>query len=232
MAIVRLLASAGEPLSAKAIADQMKIAPSACQSILHALESEEFVFRHPRTLKYSIGIGVVNVASRLLHSGVSLRAIQEELDAISASFGVTAVVNEIDRAGATVVGLSFGGAMFGARLTIGRHVPALVGASGRCYAAHAGLGRGELQTWFKRLQFECPPSFEQWIGQVEDAKAEGVGRDEGQYVRGYTNIAVPVFEGEEMRRSVVAIFASEQLAQREQALLVAHLQHVGRRLST
>jgi len=232
IAIVRALADAAEPLSAKSIATQMGIAQSACQGILQVLEAEEFIFRHPQTLKYSIGVGAASVASHLLAAGVSLRAVQDELDVISSTFNITAVANEIDGEGATVVGLAFGGAMFGARLTIGRHVSAWAGASGRCYAAFSGLGTDELQARFEKLEFERAIGFRRWLAQVRQARADGVARDDGQFVRGFTTVAVPVFEGEAMRRSIVAIFGAEQLTADENAALVLHLQDVGRRLST
>lgn len=232
VSILRLLADEGEPLAAKTVADRMGIAQSACQNILQVLELEELVQRNPRTLRYGIGVGLVSIAGRLLDSGVSLRTVEEELDAISRTYGVTALANEIEGEMATIICLAFGGSMFGPRLSIGRHVSAWAGASGRCYAAFSGADEDLLRNKFGQLKFQSSLSFSQWLSQIHRARIEGVGWDEGLFVAGYTNIAVPLLEGEQMRRTIVVVFASGQLEPPQQDELAAHLLSLGSRFST
>ena len=232
IAILRLLANSEEPMSGSTIASRIGIVSSACQSILQTLEAEEFVTRDPRTLKYSAGVGTVTVARRLLTSGVSLRQIQEELDLISAQFKLTSVCNEVSIEGSNVVALSFGGGMFGSRLTIGRHVPCLVGASGRCFAAYAELPLRKLKAEFERMIFDKAPTFNEWLDQIDRVRATGIGEDDGQYIRGYVTLAVPIFENGLMRRSLAAIFASEQLSPEERGSLADVMRMASQRLST
>ena len=74
--------------------------------------------------------------------------------------------------------------------------PALISASGRCFAALSGWAESELEAKFNALQWENPPAYETWRAEVAAAGRDGYAIDYGNYLRGFLVTAAPIIDGE------------------------------------
>jgi DNA-binding IclR family transcriptional regulator len=230
--ILRVLARGNTPLTLNSIARELGIVPSTCLHVLRALEEEGFVSADPVDKRYSIGLGLVTLARDSLNHGIPTRLIKHELDRIAGEFGVTSIATQIDRdERMVVIALSHGSATFATHFDIGRRFPAYMGATGLCVAAHSGLAPAALKQRFDKVVWGAPPTFEQWLEQVETTRREGVGVDRGQYVPGYTIMSSPILEHGHMTRSLACVAATGQLQPAQFDALKSALKSAGLRLS-
>ncbi len=130
-----------------------------------------------------------------------------------------------------IVAVSHGSGTFGVHFDIGRRFPSYVSATGRCVAAYSGLGRAALKRKFDALVWDNPPRFTDWLNQVEFARREGVGLDQGNYVRGYLILAAPVFQGGTMVQTLSIVAANGQVASDRLETLKEELRNTAARLS-
>jgi DNA-binding IclR family transcriptional regulator len=79
----------------------------------------------------------------------------------------------------------------------------LVGALGRCMAAHIGLPEEELRRHYGTLRLEAPVSFETFMAEVEDARRDGYAVNRDGFVRGITTVSSVVLDAE--RRPFLAL---------------------------
>jgi DNA-binding IclR family transcriptional regulator len=66
-------------------------------------------------------------------------------------------------------------------------------ATGRCIAAFGDHSEAELETRFKTLRWDEPPTLDEWKAQVRRTRLQGFTMDAGNYISGVTEIAAPVF---------------------------------------
>jgi DNA-binding IclR family transcriptional regulator len=195
IAILRLLASARQPLGVNAIARKLGLRPSTCFNILKTLVSEDFVDFNVDTKAYSLGSGMISIARRALDPEAAFELIrsraEEFSDELSLTVGLWRVVK---RSRIVLVGYEAGAPNMRIHLTIGQRLPLLMGATGRCIAAISRLGEAEIEQEFSKLRWQEPPSLDEYRQQVEHARQHGWGHDEGQFVRGVTTIATPIFD--------------------------------------
>lgn len=231
-AILRVLASAPSPMTINGIARELSLVPSTCFHVLNALEDEGFVNVDSVNKRYTIGLGLVILARSSLNNGIPARILKHEIDGLASRFDATCIATQLTRDDRMVIiAVSHGSSPFGIHFDIGRRFPAYVSATGRCFAAHSKLPKSALKAKFEELVWGDPPKFEDWFTEVEDARRDGVGVDRGTYVRGYIIIAVPVFEGERMTRSLVAIAVKDQLTDAQLKELKKCMCEAGQRVS-
>jgi DNA-binding IclR family transcriptional regulator len=213
VAILQLLARSGEPLGVNAVARALNVQPSTCLHILRALAAETLVAVDPATKRYALGLGLVTLARRALATNDFPERAQPMIERLATAYGVTAVALELDgREHMVFVAMARASAAFSIHVSVGSRLPALLSATGRCVAAFSGLSVGELERRFRRLRWESPPSFEQWLKQVETARREGIGIDKGQYARGITVVSAPVFDlSGRVRRALSVVGLSGRL---------------------
>ena len=130
-----------------------------------------------------------------------------------------------------IVAVSHGSGTFGVHFDIGRRFPSYVSATGRCVAGHSGLGQAVLKRKFDALVWEQPPQFSDWLKEVESARREGVGVDNGNYVRGYLILAAPVFQDGTMVQALSIVAANGQIAPGRMEDLKHELRQSASRLS-
>lgn len=230
-ALLRLLGSSHEPMRMTTIARELDMTPSTCQHILRALVDEGFVSVDGK--RYGLALGVVALAKDILSGGPSLQVIQQELQDIADAFDVTTCVLQRDfQDRMTVIAAAYGDNVYGIQLDIGRRVPAFIAALGRCVAAQSGLSVASLRRRFSSLIWEQPPTFEDWMQQIQSALVAGVGEDHGNYMRGYSVFACPIYEGDRITRGISTICATEQLDADETERLIGQMRAAAARLST
>jgi DNA-binding IclR family transcriptional regulator len=193
VAILRHLAAQEAPSGAVAIARALGISPSSCFNILKVLTAECFVSFDQARKTYTLGSGAVGLARHALdpeNAGYIgrdvLLTLAREYEATCTMWRVTAderillVAREASDKAATL------------RMRIGQRLPFMIGANGRSILATLAMSTRELRPKFAKLQWDAPPSFEEYLTQVQTARRVGWGVDEGSYMRGVTTVAAVV----------------------------------------
>jgi DNA-binding IclR family transcriptional regulator len=194
-AILRLLGKSDAPLGLHSIARTLGLVPSTCLHVLRALVAEELVAFDPDTKRYSLEAGVLTLARHWLRRNQFTDLAQPALDRISREFDVTTQgINVVGLDHIIVVAVSQSGGSFRISAQIGSRFPALISATGRCIAAFGDYSRSELEERFRTLRWDDPPTFDDWLAQVQQTREQGFAIDTGSYISGVTVVAAPVWK--------------------------------------
>src|ERR1700744_3655264 len=194
VAVMRLLGKSDSPLGVQAIARELGLVPSTCLHVLRALVAEDFISFDPETKLYSLEAGVLTLARQWLRRNPFSELAQPLLDDIAQSFNVTGLgVQIVGLEHMIVSAVSRSATDFQFSAEIGSRFPALISATGRCIAAFGDHSEDELETRFRALRWDEPPSFETWKTQVRQTRTRGFAIDDGNYISGVTVIAAPVW---------------------------------------
>lgn len=213
VAILRLLGRSDQPMGVNQVARTLKLIPSTCLHILRILVDEELVAFDPVTKHYRLDVGILPLARGVMRRNRFNELIQPSLDQVAERFGVTAVGVQVTAARhMVVVAISRAEQPFRLQVDIGSRFPALLSATGRCFAAFGGQSWDELEKQFKTLRWENPPSFDAWRSEVQRVRELGYSMDEGAYIQGVTVVSMPVFSAREaMSHAIVAVGVEAQL---------------------
>jgi DNA-binding IclR family transcriptional regulator len=213
--ILRFLARTAEPVGVNPIARELGLVPSTCLHILRVLQDEGLVELDEATKRYSIGIGILPLARSALQRNSFSVLVQPRLSELSEQFGVTGIATQFaEPAQMVVVAMSQASNPFRLQVDLGSRFPALISATGRLFAAHNVANVERLEREFNKLAWDHPPSFAEWLDQVEQSRKAGFAVDRGVYISGVTIVAIPVFgPGGKMTRSLVSVGISERLSE-------------------
>ena len=193
IAILRYLDAQAEPVGVVQIARDLDINASTCFNLLRTLVHERLAIFDPSTKKYSPGLGVLALARAALKQDGYIRLLHPQIEQIATTHNLTVMLWQLvppDRA--MVVDLAESPTPLRVQFTIGQRLPSLIGALGRCYAAHADLPKTRIKIMFKELRWQNPPTFEQYWSDVEEARRSGFAVDVGRYNRNFTTVAAPI----------------------------------------
>jgi DNA-binding IclR family transcriptional regulator len=194
-AVLRLLGKSDTPLGVQAVARELGLVPSTCLHVLRALVAEEFVAFDSDTKRYSLEAGVLTLARHWLRRNQFTDLAQPVLDRISQGFDATVLgVHIVGLDHIIVVAVSQSGQNFHLSTQIGSRFPALISATGRCIAAFGDHSEAELESRFRKLRWDEPPTFDEWKAQVDRTRAQGFAMDAGNYISGVTVVAAPVWK--------------------------------------
>jgi DNA-binding IclR family transcriptional regulator len=224
VSILRAMAQIGAPLGVAAIARDTGVSVSTCFNILRTLSAERLVEFDDDAKTYRIGLGVLELSLPLLGAN-QVDLIRPELERLSADhksliclWQITdgeriVLVDRVSTAKTVRVDMSYGS-----------RLPTFVGAVGRCYAAWRNLPRDELRLRFDALQWQSPPSFDEYIQDVEKARLDGYAFDFGQLFRGLEIAAAIVTDPSgKPRLGISGISIANQLSRDDIGLLAASL---------
>lgn len=211
--ILRQLGKANEPVGVNQIARDLELIPSTCLHILRVLVDEGLVEFDPVSKRYSIDVGILPIARSAIQKNNFANIVERRLTELSMTFGVTGIATQMSDADhMVVVALSQAPLPFRLQVDLGSRFPALISATGRCFAAFSAIPEAELKKSFARLHWEHPPAYEDWKAQVDETRQRGYAVDNGTYIGGVTIIAAPFFDQSgRMIRSVVTIGISEKI---------------------
>ena len=211
--ILRRLGAAEEPMGVNPLARELDLVPSTCLHILRVLTEEGLVEFDPASKRYSIGVGILPIARSAIQRNSFATLAQPMLNELSASFGVTAMATQlVETRQMVVVALAHAQLPFRLSAELGSRFPELISATGRCVAAFNAYDPETLRRDFERLQWDNPPAFTDWLGQVEQTRQAGYGVDRAQYIGGVTIVAAPLFNAEGlMNRGLVAVGISDRV---------------------
>lgn len=194
-AILRLLGKSDTPLGLQTIARTLGLVPSTCLYVLRALVAEELVSFDPDTKRYALEAGVLTLARHWLRRNQFTDIAQPVLDRISQEFDVTTLgVHIVGLDHIVVVAVSQAGSNFQLSAQVGSRFPALISATGRCIAAFGDYPGSEVESRFRSLRWDEPPTFAEWQEQVRHTREQGFAVDAGNYISGVTVVAAPVWK--------------------------------------
>ena len=234
--ILRLLATLRRPAGATEVARTLALNPSTCFNILRTLTAEGLVAFDPVAKAYSPGLGLAELAASALDGVGPVRVVRPHLEALAERFGATMTLwlrTGPDRV--VMVDRAEGNAMVRIHMNIGQRLPLLIGALGRCMAAHADLPDEELERRYAAIRADAPPPFATFLEQVKQARQDGYAVDADNFVSGITTVSAAVRDG--AGQPVLAISAVDlsarldtAAAQRLGVALAAVAQEVSRAL--
>jgi DNA-binding IclR family transcriptional regulator len=194
-AVLRLLGKSDTPLGLQTVARELGLVPSTCLYVLRALVAEELVAFDADTKRYSLEAGVLTLARQWLRRNQFTDLAQPVLDRIRQAFDVTMLgVQIVGLDHIIVVAVSQSENSFQLSAQIGSRFPALISATGRCIAAFGDHAEAELESRFRTLRWDEPPTFDEWKAQVAQTRTQGFAVDEGNYISGVTVVAAPVWK--------------------------------------
>lgn len=213
ISILRQLGKADAPVGVNQIARELELVPSTCLHILRVLVDEGLVSFDPSTKRYAIDVGILPIARNALQRNSFSNVVEPQLTTFSLEFNVTGIATQLsDPNYMVVVAISKAPLPFRLQVDLGSRFPALVSATGRCFAAFEEMPEAELRKGFRKVKWDQPPSFEQWLSEVEETRKRGYAIDHGAYIQGVTIVAVPFFgQSGRMTQSLVAIGISEKV---------------------
>jgi DNA-binding IclR family transcriptional regulator len=227
IAIMRCLSKTREPIGVNQLARELGLVPSTCMHILRVLVDEGFVTLDAKTKRYSIGVGILPIARRAMELNSFAKLTEASLTELSNKFGATAVATQLtDNEEMVVVALSRAQQPFRLQVDLGSRFPALISATGRCYAAYnlGHLSASKLTAKFRSLKWDNPPSYPAWKGEVDNVPKNGFAIDQGNYISGVTIVAVPLLDGGgRMTHSIVAIDITERFEAAGPAAIAARM---------
>lgn len=81
------------------------------------------------------------------------------------------------------------------QMRVGQRLPRCIGAFGKLVAYFSGLPEAAIHDEFRKLRWDVAPAFEDYWRDACQVAERGWAIDEGNFARGITSIAVPVFDG-------------------------------------
>lgn len=233
LAILRYLASQDGAVSSIQTARALGLNPSTCFNILKTLVAERVVHFEEAGKAYRLGSGLVELAGSALDQVGYTRLIHPELERLAAAWQTpmtawlrvsNARVMLVDRAEAT--------SAIQIHMRIGHRLPLLVGALGRCMAAHAGFPIDEMRRQYAKVRQDGPQSFEQFLEEVEAARVDGYAVDRDGFARGVTTVSSPVLDAEGTPfLALSAVGLTAQFSDERVAAMAADLRDTTQRIS-
>jgi DNA-binding IclR family transcriptional regulator len=158
---------------------------------------------------------------------------QPVLDRIGRAFDVTMLgVHIVGLDHIVVVAVSQSGQNFQLSTQIGSRFPALISATGRCIAAFGDHSEAELESRFRTLLWDEPPTIDEWKAQVRRTRIQGFAVDAGNYISGVTVVAAPVWKSRvKLSHALVAIGIGSTLKRSGLSALQAAILPAARTLS-
>lgn len=193
IAILRLLASEQQPLGVNAIARRLSLTPSSSFNILKTLCAEQVLEFDEGGKTYILASGMIGIARRALDPDGAFELIRQRVEMLAEGWSLTAGLwRNVGRRRIMLVGYAVGSVTMRIHLTVGQRLPLLIGATGRCIAAHENWSRTAIEAEYAGLEWQRPLPIETYMAEVEDARRAGWGIDEGWFIRGATTLAAPI----------------------------------------
>lgn len=193
IAILRYLAAKEEPVGVVRIARDLRINASTCFNLLRTLAHERLVVFDPTTKKYVPGLGQLELARSVLKQGGYVRLVHPRLERIADKYSVSVMLWQlVSPSRALLVDLAELRTPIRVHISVGQRLPSLIGALGRCFAAHLGLPKERVRAMFKELRWQNPPTFKQYWSEVEEARRDGFAFDIGRYNTNFATVAAPI----------------------------------------
>lgn len=231
--ILRYLGKLDRPAGVNMIARDLDIVPSTCLHILRTLSHEGLTAFDASTKRYRLGPALLSLSRDALANSDFVREAKSRMDELAERHGVTMTATELDNTEhMVVVSISRAREVLSIHVNVGSRFPALISASGRCYAAQNKWTQKELRPRFRALRWQNPLTFKAWFGEVTAARRDGYAIDRGHYIRGLTIAAAPVLGNDgHVVRAIAAIGIAEQLTGKKELQVALDIKEAAEQLS-
>lgn len=231
--ILRFLGRSDRPAGVNAIARELGLVPSTCLHILRTLSHENLTAYDPATKRYRLGPALLSLSRDMLARNDFAHDARPLIDGLADRHRVTVTATELDNAEhMVVVAIARAPVNLSIHVTVGSRFPALISASGRCYAALSDWTKEALRDRFSRLHWQNPPRFGDWLKEVDAARQDGYAVDRGNYIRGVLIAAAPVLDGQgRATRALAAIGIADQFTGQKESRLARDVKGAAERLS-
>lgn len=222
--LLRVLSDADMPLGVTAAAREAGVNPSTALGILRTLSEQQLLQFDPKTKTYTPGLGLLSLARGLLgHKHADL--VRPELVRLATNFECLVALWQVVDDRVVLIDRALADTPVRLDIQVTQRMPAYLGAIGRVVAAHSGLSQTELHHKFSTLRWANPITFEQYLTEVEEARARGYAIDQESLYRGITVAASVILD----RNGAPALGVSAIMVARNH--LAAEVHTVGANLS-
>lgn len=201
--ILRLLARTPAPLGVTAISRALSISPSSCFNLLKTLCAEGVAEFEPAARTYHLGAGVSDLAGGGRADAVPAQ-VRPRLAAMAAEYRFASGLWRVSAGRLVLVDFVDSEMATRIHMNVGQRLPMLIGAMGRCVAAHTALTGSQLDDAFNKLRWARAPGRERYRREVGHARRHGWALDDGDFMRGVCTIAAPVLDRTETARYCIA----------------------------
>ncbi|MCC5808909.1 MAG: IclR family transcriptional regulator [Ectothiorhodospiraceae bacterium] len=186
--LLRVLASSNKPLGVTAAARAADVNPSTAYHILRTLVHEGLVTFDEGGKTYSLGLGMVTLARKLLgrHQTELLRP---ELTRLATNFECLFALWQIVDDRVVLIDRALANTAVRLDLEVTQRMPFLLGAIGRAIAARLDMETSELYRRFSELRWNAPMTFEEYQQELEQTRQRGYAVDQERLYSGITAIA-------------------------------------------
>lgn len=230
VAILWHLGRHSEGLALSKIARELDMLPSTCLHILRELAAARLVAFEANGKTYRLGTGLLTLARQLAHQNPLVQAAQPVLNRLSREFAVGASSQERDGEDDMVV-VAAASVLPGDMVSPGGRSALFTSASGRLMAAFGDFPADELRRRFSRVRWQDPPKFDDWLHNLPDVRRLGFAIDEGNFRRGITAIAAPLFDASGRVSQTISVTAiTAQLDARTRKKLATAVKEAAREI--
>lgn len=214
--ILSYLADSDEPAGATQIARHLGVNVSTCFQILRTLVHFDLVAIDESSKLYRLDLGIVDLAKTVLERDGLLAIAKPRMQRLANAFNVTVSCwQRTDDEHLVLVQTAESPAPMRISMPIGTRVPLLLGAGGRIMAAHLGFTEAELEARFKRLRWQAPLTFREYMAQVDEARLRGYAIDAGTFMPGVMTLSAPIHGGGPQSNPTMALTTVLFLGQHE-----------------
>lgn len=218
--ILSYLADSDEPAGATQIARHLGINVSTCFQILRTLVHFDLVAIDESSKLYRLDLGIVDLAKAVLARDGLLSVARPRMHRLANTFNVTVSCwQRTDDEHLVLVQTAESPAPMRISMPIGTRVPLLLGAGGRVMAAHLPFTEAELEARFKRLRWQAPLTFREYMAQVEEARVRGYAIDAGTFMPGVMTLSAPIYGDGSQTSPTMALTTVLFLGQHEPAVI-------------
>src|SRR5260221_8738656 len=197
LTVLRYLAANERPEGVSTIARVTDISPSSCFNILKTLVMEDFAQFDVEPKTYTLGPAAIDLAIAALDPEAGFLRTRPILEQTARTHRVTCGLwRRTNSERLTLIGAVESEEVVGIRLRTGQRLPMMIGAMGRCIAAHSDLSDSELALRLSSLSWNDPPKLERYLTEVRQAAKNGFAIDAGNFLQGITSVAAPVLSKE------------------------------------
>jgi DNA-binding IclR family transcriptional regulator len=233
IAILRFLASQPKSYGVNAIARELGVSPSSCFNIVKTLVLEGLLEFDERDKSYSPGLALAALAPRMNSDADLFRRVEADFEEIATRFSCTASLWRHTGGRMILIDSVRGAATMNVHMNSGLRLPALLGAMGRCVAAHSTWNRTRIEAAFREINWQKAPSFRSFMKEAVEAKKLGWAIDIDNYMLGLTTVAAPVLDTTgDIRFCIANIVLSGSRPHSELEKLGTATAALGRALST
>jgi DNA-binding IclR family transcriptional regulator len=193
IAILRHLTDEREGKTVTQVARAIGINTSTCYNILRTLAGETIVNFDAQRKTYEIGLGIMKIAAGAISEEARLAAARPLAHEYAVEHNATVCIwRRLTVERNVLIATEHPDTPLRIHMEVGQRLPVLLGSTGRAMAAHLGLSVGALRKEFKKLRWHNPPSIEDYLRDIEEARATGWAADDGNYSAGVLSISTPV----------------------------------------